>query len=177
MADSFRLRVLKALGAVIKTVTPANGYYLDLGDYTDEAGRTAPRVFRGRDIFGFTDPLPMISILENPRPLGQSNAPGEGSGNAGDWEIMIQGFVQDDAENPTDPAHHLAAEVVVALARAKGDRQNLLGLGNGRTGSCVTKMRIGAPVVRPADDATSSVAFFFLLVTLSLAEDLENPFA
>lgn len=172
--EPFRLRVLKALSAQIKTVTPANGATVDLSDFTDEAGRPAERVFRGRDIFGYSDPLPMVSIQEHPEALLQSNAPGGGVGSTGEYDILVQGFVQDDPLNPTDPAHWLAAHVVQALAEAKKDRRNILGFGN--RGPCVTKMEIGAPVVRPADDETSAVAFFFLKLRLTLVEDLENPF-
>ena len=174
--DPFRLRVLKALTDVIKTVTPANGYAHDLSDFTDEAGRTSARVFRGRDVFGFNDPLPMISILEAPRPMDQAFGTQGSAASTGDWEILVQGFVPDDPENPTDPAHPLIADVMVAIAKArKESRRDLLGLGD--TAPCVTDLRLGAPVVRPADDEMSTVAFAFLGVTMTLAEDLENPYA
>ena len=176
MADPFRLRVLKALTAVIRTVTPANGYAHDLSDFVDEAGRTSARVFRGRDVFGFNDPLPLVSILEAPRPLEQLSATAGSAASKGDWEILIQAFVTDDPENPTDPAHLLIADVVKAIAAArKGNRRDLLGLGD--LAPCVTDMRLGAPAVRPADDEMSTVAFAFLGLTLTLAEDLDNPFA
>jgi hypothetical protein len=41
----------------------------------------------------------------------------------------------------------------------------------------VERVTIGQPVIRPADGVNSSVAFFWLSVTLHLVEDLENPFA
>ena len=171
-ADPFRLRVQKAMCDVIKDITPANGYEHDLSDFTDEHGRPAKRVFRGRDEFGANDPLPMVSILEDPRALDANNSDDD-TPTTGDYRLLIQGFVPDDIENPTDPAHHLAADIVTALVRSKSDKFNILGLGAKMP--CVTELKIGQPVVRPADDDISSVAFCFLSVTLKLVEDMENP--
>lgn len=173
-ADPFRLRVQKAVANQIKTVTPANGYQHDLSDFTDGAGRSARRVFRGRDQFGANDPLPMVSILEDPRALEANNGPGESFDTTGEYRLLIQGFVPDDHENPTDPAHVLCAEVISALVQAKADKYNILDLGERKP--CVIGLSIGQPVVRPPDDEVSSVAFFFVALTLTLVEDLENPF-
>lgn len=175
--DPFRLRVLKALCETIKTVTPANGNRNDLSDYTDQSGTLRPRVFRGRDRFGSSDRLPLVTVLEHPRPLEQISSPVGNADTTGEWELVIQGFCEDDPENPTDPAHVLAAEVVQVLgnARKAGRRGNLLGLGSRQP--CVMDLRVGPPVVRPADDVISSTAFFYLTVTLQLAEDLSAPFA
>ena len=175
MADPFRLRVMKAISNQIKTVTPANGFVNDLSDYTDDAGRPALRVFRGRDMFSPVDKLPFVSVLEDFRPQEQMHAPNGGTERAGPWRLLIQGFVDDDMDNPLDPAYLLCAEVIKALVAAKLDRRNLLGLGSRMP--CVTALEIGSPVARPADGQTSDVAFFFLPVTLTIVEDLENPFA
>lgn len=174
MSDPFRLRVLKALSAEIKKVTPANGYVADLSDFVTVDGQPMERVFRGRDQFGAGDPLPMVSILEDFRAEDQSESLSQGL-RTGGWRILIQGFVQDDAMNPTDPAYHLAAEVLSAIVKAKAQKRNILGLGS--TMPCVTDIKIGAPVIRPADGEVSSVAFFFLIITLTLIENLETPFA
>lgn len=175
MADPFRLRLLKAITAQLKTVTIANGYTVDLDDYVDAAGRTASRVFRGRDEFGESDPLPMLSILEDPQANAANNAFANSTPSTGDYRLLIQGFVDDDKHNPTDPAHYLAADVVKALAKAKVSRFDIFGLGGKMP--CVIKLDIGQPVVRPADNTVSSVAFFFVAVTLTLVEDLEKPYA
>jgi hypothetical protein len=173
MTLPFSLRVLRAVTDTIKSVTPENGYVFDLSDY-EEGGRIRERVFRGRDIFGSNDPLPMVAVLEHPRALARLMG-GEGStASVGQWELLIQGFVKDDRDHPTDNAHQLAAEVVQALASAK-EAYNVLGLGDSTP--CVTDMDIKRPVSRPPDGDISSVAFFFLEVTLTLSEDLENPFA
>jgi len=175
MADPFRLRVLKSLTDTLKGITPANGYAHDLSDFTDEAGRPASRVFRGRSLFGFNDPLPMISILEAPQSEDHLfGGPGE-TASAGNWKITVQAFVPDTPDNPTDPAHLLIADVIVRLAKARKEKRDLFGLGN--VAPCVTDLRFGTPVVRPADDEVSTVAFAHLGLTLTLAEELENPFA
>lgn len=174
MSDPFSLRVLKALTAQIKTITPANGYLADLSDFTSPEGQPMERVFRGRDQFGHGDPLPMVSILEDFRAEDQSESMSQGL-RTGPWRLLIQGFVQDDPINPTDPAYYLAADVVKAIVKAKEQKRNILGLGS--TMPCVTEIKIGKPVIRPADGEVSSVAFFFLIITLTVIENLENPFA
>ena len=101
MNDPFRLRVLKALTATLETISTANGYQHDLNG----------KVFRGRAVFGNSDPLPMISILEAISPQSESGmAPTDGQ-QIENWELLIQGFVEDDEQNPTDPAYYLLADV------------------------------------------------------------------
>ncbi|QPC91447.1 hypothetical protein [Mesorhizobium sp. INR15] len=175
LPDPFRLRVAKAFCGVLKSIAPSNGYRLDFSDFTDDAGRPAERVFRGRTIYGENDPLPMLSVLEDPRSRDPNNA--SGSVLAGNqWRLLIQGFVPDDKMHPLDPAYIASAEVVSALAKAKKVKDyNFLGLGN--VGPCVTGISIGEPVHRPPDDEVSAVAYFLVPVTLTLAENLETPFA
>lgn len=184
MPDSFRLRVLKAVTACIKTVTPANGYTNDLADFTEQ-GATLARVFRGRSAFGDGDPLPMVSILENPSALDavldRDGAEDRGGDKINEWDLLIQGFVKDDPDNPTDPAHALVAEVIAALAKeaerkgSDGRSPDILGFGYRQP--CVTAIAIGNPIVRPADNVNSTQAFFWVNVRLTLAEDITRPFA
>ena len=181
MADPFRLRVLKALTASLKEITPANGYQSDLSDFTAADGLPSERVIRGRDSFGNSDDLPFLSILEDFRPedqkQGETSGPSgpQGVPGAGEWRLLIQGFVSDDPHHPTDPAYVLAADVIKALVLLKRERYNILGLGS--VMPCVTKLNFKQPVVRPADGEVSSTSFFFITLTLGLAENLENPFA
>lgn len=179
MPDPFRLKVMKAICDQLKKITPANGFTHDLQDYTDAGGRTNQlRVFRGRDLYGDNDPLPMISVLEDfksredeeddPYPYGSQQA------QRNEFRVLIMGFVRNDQDNPLDPAYHLSAEVIKCLAESKV-KYDILGLGAEKPS--VDKMVIGAPVHRPADNDISSVAFFFLKLRLTLIEDLENPFA
>lgn len=158
----FRLRVLRALTACIETVNPDNGYYHDLRG----------KVFRGRVRFGSDDPLPMVSILEAPIPQDVISGRGENTGTTGEWELLVQGFADDDRANPSDPAHHMMAEVKAVLAKEKRrDRgNNMLGL-RGR----VLEMSVGQGSVRPPEDP-SSEAFFWLTLRLRIAENLEQPY-
>lgn len=175
MADPFRLRVLKTLTAHLKSITPSNGYDSDLSDFTAEDGFTSERVIRGRDSFGASDNLPFISILEDFRPDEQKTGGTGATEGAGEWRLLIQGFVKDDPHHPTDPAYVLSADVIKALGVLLESRYNIFGLGASMP--CVTKISFKQPVVRPADGEVSDTSFFFITLNLQLAENLKNPFA
>ncbi len=163
MADPTRLRVLKAVTAVLETITPAAGYTHDL----------TGKVFRGRDVFGYNDPLPMVSILEQLEEVEQQPAPRSAGMNSGPWTLNLQGFVPDDRDNPTDPAHFLLAEVKQRLIeeRIRNRQRDIFGMGN-----TVTELRLSHGVVRPADEI-SDKAYFWLRMTLVLVENLNEPYA
>ena len=178
MSDPFRLRVLKAVTAQIKTVTPGNGYTFNLADYTDAAGRTMPRVFRGRRHFSDSDPIPMVSILELPANIApQENPRGAGPVRKNQMRLVIEGFVPDDMNNPLDPAYHLGAAVIAQLVKAKtgANVYNILGLGGKMP--CVGEMEIGAATPLVPEQNDSTVASFVRNLTLSLVENIETPFA
>ena len=169
MPKPLRLRIQENLSDVIGTVVnhPDSPYSYVL----------AGNVFRGRVLFGDNDPDAMACILEVPLPEEQFAGPGESTQTRGQWQLLIQGFVEDDRENPTDPAHWMMADVKVALAKEREKRRNLsdptqgiLGLGQH-----VLDLRIGAGVCRPPDEL-SAKAYFWLAVTLDLSEDLVNPY-
>lgn len=164
--EPLRLRILKAMSEALKEISPANGYVTALNE----------QVYRGRVIFGENDPLPLVSILEVPIPLDQTPPPTDSEFSSGGWEIMVQGFIKDDSENPTDPAHFFMADVKKRLAiekrkalAMKGE-EGIFGLGN-----FVTGLRIGSGVVRPPDEI-SAVAYFWLTITLDMVEDLSDPY-
>ena len=167
LPDPLRLYTMKRITTVLEGITVANGFKHDLDG----------RVFRGRAIFGEGDPIPMLSILEVPIPLDQLPPPGDAPMSTGRWELMVQGWVKDDKLNPTDPAHVLMADVKQRLALEMkkanyvgADSRGILGLGRQ-----VTKLYIGPGVVRPPDEV-SAKAYFWLTITLDLAEDLEHPY-
>ena len=169
LANPIRLEIHKRLTAALEEITVANGYVTDL----------AGKVFRGRALYGDSDPLPMVSILEVPIPIDQRPMPGESALGSGGWELMIQGFAVDDRDNPTDPAHLMLADVRkrLAIERRKlswgptqGATWGVLGLG--RT---IVNMQIGPGVVRPPDEI-SAKAYFWLTFELELAEDLADPY-
>lgn len=155
----FRLRVLDVITDAIANVSPANGFHHDL----------SASVFRGRLAYGPNDPIPMVSILEDPRAVDLLAAQGIATVK-GEWTLLIQGFCEDDLENPTDTAHYLAADVRAALAPLAspvGHTRNYLGLGASRP--CVDAIQIGFPIVRPPDDF-SAKAYFWLPLKLKLVE-------
>jgi len=164
--DPFRLRVQKALTEAFQQITVANGFRTDLGG----------SVYRGRTLFGDDDPLPMVSMLEEPIAPEANLSPDVGTSASGDYVLMVQGFVVDDKDNPTDPAHVLLADVKKRLVELKLDER----LGDrvfrfGPKANTVVSVSWDGGVVRPADEV-SAVAYFWLRVTLDLAEDQLNPF-
>lgn len=165
----FRLELMKRLTAALEEITEENGYQHDLRD----------KVFRGREVFGHKDPLPMVSILDAITEREQLQPPPGGESTHGLWEILVQGFVDDDIYNPTDPGHYLMAEVKKKLNEInKGTRdpsmpgvRNILGFG-----SRIDNVHFGAGVVRPQDDL-SDKAYFWLRVTIEMTENHQDPYA
>ncbi len=174
MSDPFRLRVMKAISASLAEISVAGGYNFDL----------AGKVFRGRLIYGDNDPIPLISIIEPPLPNEKRNSPYASTADDGMWEIIIQGFVKDDRDNPTDPAHLAMADVKKKLAQElKRPRQmpvrgyDPFGLDptNGAKNR-IEQFKIGAGVVRPPEEAVSTKAYFWLTLSLKIVEDNLDPF-
>lgn len=165
-ANPVRLEVHKRLTDVLKEISIANGYAVDLNE----------QVYRGRIVFGSETPVPAIAILEVPIPLELMPPPADSTVVSGPWELMVQGWVEDDRENPTDPAHVLMADVKRCLAKEKkranwdDEDDGIFGLGRN-----VVNLYIGSGVVRPPEEV-SSKAYFWLTITVDLAEDLENPY-
>lgn len=177
----FRLRVLKALTASLELIAVADDYKHDL----------AGAVFRGRDIFGGEDdPVPMVSILEPPLPIDQLVAPPLATTSTGEWDLLIQGFVHDDLKNPCDPAYFLLADVKRRLVIEKRRTIDMrkpgigrgtpdpFGMGDNPNGvpNIVKDLVIGSGVVRPPGDGISDKAYFWLNITIKIAEDIERPF-
>ena len=185
MSDPFRLRVQKALVVALEQIKQRDP---KTGDQLPEDFSGC--VFRGRDGFGENDPLPMISILEPPLPIDQILPSATNPRSNGQWDLMIQGFVEDDKANPTDPAHWLLADVKKVLADEKARKlPNSAGtpnpfclgmpavVGGKNIGNCVSEIAmIGPGVVRPPEIGVSNKAFFWLTLTLKIAEDISNPF-
>lgn len=130
-------------------------------------------VYRGRVHFGDDDPLPMFSILEVPLQDEGLMASRDGTAVKQSYDLVIQGFVPDDHDNPTDPAHYALAAVKSRLVderRRANDDDGILGMEG-----YVDGLSFNAGVVRPPDE-TSAVAHFWLTVYVELVEDLAEPF-
>lgn len=167
MADPYRLRVLKALTCHLEGISPELGY-----DYELKGA-----VYRGRTVVGEDMKVPALSILESPRPdfgayVGEDQARSEG------WALLLQGWVEDDKKNPTDPAYRLASAVENRLALIVLERDDGSGrpldtlaymLGRQEDGhTLISKFQFGPPVVRPPDQS-SSKAFFYMTLRVGLA--------
>ncbi len=164
MADEvpFRLEILNRMTTALEAVAIEDGYLHDLEG----------KVFRGRARYGENDPLPLVSIIEDPRPIDGVEASRGAQTRVTPWRLIVQGFVEDDPANPTDPAYRLAADVAKALSALRTSRdkgQYILGIKR------IDDLGIASPIVRPPDDV-SDKAYFWLPVTLSLVEDPANPF-
>ena len=163
--DPFRLRLVKNLTDLLRTITPANGFMVDLSD----------SVFRGRAVFGDGDPIPMVSILEAVKTVESLRVQPDGSQMKNVWPLLIQGWTEDDIDgNPTDPAHHLMAAVKQCIAKHRIEHArdyNWLGMGG-----AITDIRYNGGVVRPPE-VVSDKSFFWLLLDVELVEDLLNPYA
>lgn len=165
MMDTFRLKVVKALTAALEEITVANGYQHDL----------AGRVSRGRMTFTEEDTLPFLSVMEPPENPDQLITPTGSAVAETKLPLLIQGFADDDRDNPTDPAYRLLGDVQMRLAKEKvhGPGIGMFGFQKGR----VMALDMGRGVVRPPDELVSDTAFFWLPVTLTLGENFNDPFA
>lgn len=164
--NPIRLEIMTRMADALKEITIANGYKVEIGD----------SVYRGRGVYGDETPLPALSILEAPIPLDQLPSAKNNTSQAGQWELVVQGWVKDDRVNPTDPAHVLLADVKQRLAREKRKsdwdepEDGIFGLGR-----FVTGLYIGPGVVRPPEEI-SAKAYFWLTITLDIAEDMAEPY-
>lgn len=169
MADNthIRLRILEAITQHLQGVTTQNGYYHDI----------SKSVFRGRAFFGTGDPLPMVSILEGKGSEFGEFADDNSSKRKDDLIIMVQGFVEDDKNNPTDPAYRLLSDVERRLSDiiATDVQGKALYPGVYNLRGLITYFRMASPVVRPPEEGLSSKAFFYLPVRVGLAVDLTQP--
>lgn len=168
MSDPFRLRVMRELTeGIAAKVTLANGCVNDLSSSS----------FFGRATWGDTDPLPLASLIEDPREQQTRQTVVAGKGHAVPWRLLLQGFVDDDYADPTGPAYVLSAELMRAVAQIATehfDRDDTV-LGSRRKTNVVQQIGIGAPIVRPPDEF-SSKAYCWIPLTLDLFETPSAPF-
>ena len=165
----FRLKFLQGLTAVLQGITPGNGFSHDL----------STSVFRGRLTYGESDPIPLVSIIEPPLMAPNSAGPLGAGIHKESWDLIVQGFADDDNANPTDPAHMLLAEVKIALAAECQKMQGTPNAGNttifGIPRKRIVSFDTEIGFVRPSDDI-SSKAYFWLPLHIVVAEDWLNPY-
>lgn len=162
MADSKRLRILKAITSVLQGVTPVNGFQHDLSG----------AVYRGRLIFAEDTLLPAVSLLETLNPdRDMATVGGNVKRRQKDkWHLLVQGWCLDDIHNPTDPAHNLMADVKKRLSRILDDST-----ADYLLGGLIEEAELEPGVVRPPDE-TSSRAFFYLRLVVHVVEKLDDPY-
>lgn len=168
MADHIKLQVLKALTAHLEGITKANGYQHDLKG----------KVFRGRSVIGASEQVPMLNILESPSPLEGFFADEQKTLRKDTWVLLLQGWAEDDARNPTDPVYPLLADVqrrmsdIVSLDEGTNRPRwpgvyMLKGL--------ISDLDIGQDAVRPAEEGVSAKAFFYMPIRVTLPVNLIDP--
>jgi hypothetical protein len=169
VADPKRLVIVKHVCAHLQAqVAVANGAHYDLDNV----------VYRGRSTFSEDDPLPAISILDTLNP-DRDTRPNNTtrSVQTETYALLVQGWVPEDRENPTDPAHRLMADVKKALAMFMDprDRSNYLMPTPDAPGGLVLSMEIEPGIVRPPDQV-SSRAYFYLRFLVTFKESLADPY-
>ena len=166
--DPKQLVILKRLTVLIEGVTVANGYDFNL----------AGKVYRGKTVFGASEAVPFVSILESLRPDPMPSEAGpEKTRREEDWELLVQGWGYSDASHPVDGLYRLKAAVEHRLSRivALGDNGSPLYAGDYRLGRILTGARIGPGVVRAATPQTGGVEAFYLPVIARYVNNTLDP--
>ena len=179
-----RLQIIRALTEVIKGVNPTNlmvegdsssAYEFDLRD-DDSTNPSRPRVSRGRLHLGDEEPLPMVSIIEPPMSADgvSTQRQPDNTGHASQWDLIIQGWAQDDPWNPSDVGYQFMQEVRCAIAKQKKRGRNgdtlILGFDQHR----IENLTIGSPVIRPNEHISEQAVFYFV-ITITFCEDTATP--
>jgi hypothetical protein len=127
-------------------------------------------VFRGRTVFGANDPVPMLAILENPNSALGAFTGEDNSERSEQWGLMIQGWVKDDKENPTDPAYALMYATEQHLFRINAINRvgDPMYPDEYRLGRTIGGIKVLPGVARPPMENISSKAFFYLPIQVEL---------
>jgi hypothetical protein len=176
MADPKQLRVLKALCTHIEAINPNNvdpatgdPYEIDLRN----------RVYRGRSLLTVKDAAQAVALWEFPRQDIWAPVGDYGICRMNSWSMMLQGWPEDDPENPSDPAYKLLAMVEMRLARLIKE------LPNGRgpefpdefmLGGELASLTIAPGIVRPPEDAASRLAMFYMPLVLGVKVNVADPY-
>lgn len=168
MSDPFRLQVIKALRDGLAARIDGTGVY------TNDLSEAC---VYGRAAYGTNDPLPLASLIEDPREKEISlDTTVPGKGHRVEWKLLMQGFVENDDADPTGPAYVLGADLMhglAALALEEGAGAGVLS--NTRKTNRVEEIRIGAPITRPPDEF-SEKAYCWVPISLQLYETPSQPF-
>lgn len=154
--------------------------YTDLsGDEQTVTYDLVDRVYRGRRTIPSKDAAGCMSILEAPREVIGVPAGRDGQVRDSEWRLLVQGWPVEDMENPSDPAYLMADAVEQRLYRLYGVHGASEGGDPGgpvhpddyMLGGLIHGVTVSDPLVLPAQDGLSVVAFFYIPVTLSLVKN------
>lgn len=124
----------------------------------------------------------IISFIEPPKPA-EVNDTSKREIQVYEYQLFIQGMINDDSNRPTLPAYMLVSEIKRLLFNVihenSGDTSNILNLGpkmQSRRGNRnnIFELKIGAETVRGPGEH-SRFTYFWLPVVFSLAVDLKSP--
>lgn len=161
--DTKQLVILMRLTTHLQGINAANGYDFDLTN----------KVFRGVTRFGADQPLPFISILESLRPDPRPREGGEERLKREDvWELLVQGWVDENRELPTDDLYRLKGAVEMRLAEVANPQSEIY-----RLGRLIDRMRIGPGVVRAATPQAGGAEAFYLPLQIHYVINLADPYA
>lgn len=165
MSEPKDLVILQRLTDLLKGITPANGFDFDLSD----------AVSRGRSRIGGDEDVPAVNILEAARQDDPTAEAGWLNHKRLDpWTLLVQGWAEDDRENPTDPAYRLKAACETRLNRLIATDIKTgqpLFTADYLFGRMATEVRIGPGIVSPAREGISNRAFFYLPLLVSRVID------
>lgn len=167
MIESKRLSILQALTRHLEGIDAIDPYTHDLSG----------RVYRGRSVISGDTPLPALSLLEGKATDYGVFADENQMVRKDSWLLLLQGWVQDDPVNPTDPAYQLLADVELRLSDiiAVNEQGQPKYPGAYLLNGLITGLTVASPVVRPPEDGLSSKAFFYLPLLVGMASDLSKP--
>lgn len=159
MADHPRLVILKALTTHLEAIAVDEGFANDLEGC----------VFRGRLEYGDNDPIPMVSIIEAPKPDLGAIFGGGGLVRHEQWNLLVQGWAKDDPDNPTDPLYPLLNDVEAKLAEILQEGNASFMLPDNDGNARITGFELMPPVVRPPSSTPVARACFLLPLRVGLA--------
>ena len=158
--ESKRLTILKALTTHLEGMTQY-----------DVVGK----VWRGRTRPADESKQPFIIIFEMAPEKGEQSQADQRVA-AMPWYVGLQGYVTPDRIHPTDPAHDFMAAVKQRLGLLLDDG----GAGSipeeWMLGGLVENIEVDGGMAFDADE-TTNCCFFGLKLTLTVAENLGNPYA
>lgn len=167
MPDSYVLIVEKAITELLKSQLNETALVNIDGN-----------AFRGRTRMGSREPLPMLSLVQAPEVEINFEAVGDGTQRQHQALYLLQGWIEDDTENPTDPAHLFLAETkrVLALILDEDSDYHMLQHVHPDKEPIISGLDIAFGLVRPPEQTISDKAYFWLPIRIGFVEDLTAPY-